>query len=120
MTSNEYKTTGILHSADNLRQLIVDNPALPLVVFAGEDANLGDYGYMGCGYISAHVGEFLDCRQSIDDCYYFVDRDEFREKLTNTYDDFDGTDDEFQKFIENKLLEYEPYWKSCIVLYVDN
>lgn len=32
MTSNEYKTTGILHSADNLRQLIVDNPALPLVV----------------------------------------------------------------------------------------
>ena len=34
--------TGILNSAEELRQLIIDNPGLPLLVFAGEDANSGD------------------------------------------------------------------------------
>lgn len=31
--------SGLLHSADELRQLIRENPTLPLLVFAGENAN---------------------------------------------------------------------------------
>lgn len=43
MTNDERHPTGLLHSADELRQLIRENPALPLLVFAGEEANSGDY-----------------------------------------------------------------------------
>ena len=35
MTQDERKPTGILNSAEELRKLILDNPGLPLLVFAG-------------------------------------------------------------------------------------
>lgn len=56
MTNEERRPTGLLHSADELRQLIHENPTLPLLVFAGEDANTGDYSYMSCSYIKAYKG----------------------------------------------------------------
>ncbi len=34
MTREERKPTGLLHSADELKQLIVENPDLPILVFA--------------------------------------------------------------------------------------
>ena len=68
MTNKERKPTGLLHSADELKQLIVENPALPILVFAGDNANNGDYSYMSCSYVSAKKGEFLDCGQQIDEC----------------------------------------------------
>lgn len=43
MTREERKPTGLLHSADELKQLIVENPDLPILVFAGDYANNGDY-----------------------------------------------------------------------------
>lgn len=60
MTNGERRPTGLLHTADELRQLIRNNPTLPLLVFAGEEANSGDYSYMSCSYIKAYKGEFLD------------------------------------------------------------
>lgn len=26
----------------------------------------------------------------------------------------------FHEHIENEMMKYEPYWKPCIILYVDN
>lgn len=54
MTNDERRPTGLLHSADELRQLIRENPTLPLIVFAGEEANSGDYSYMSCSYVKAY------------------------------------------------------------------
>lgn len=34
----------IIHDSAELRQLIAENPKLPIVVLAGENANTGDYG----------------------------------------------------------------------------
>ena len=57
MTLDECKPTGLLHATDELRQLIIDNPGLPLLVFAGEDANDGgDFFYMSCSRGTAQVG----------------------------------------------------------------
>lgn len=39
MKDSEHIATGLLTAADGLRQLILDNTGLPLLVFAGEDAN---------------------------------------------------------------------------------
>lgn len=114
--------TGLLSSAEELRQLVIDNPGLPLLVFAGEDANCGgDYSYMSCSRVRASVGEYLDCMQTVNDCKCYIDRDDFEEDLADSlYDDFEGTDKEWNRFLKKKLSEYDPYWKDCIILYVDN
>ena len=46
MRDEEKRPTALLHSADDLRKLIIEHPDLPLLVLASEDANSGDYPYM--------------------------------------------------------------------------
>ena len=114
-------TTGLVQATDTLRKLILENPELPLVVFAGRDACDSDYSLSACSKVDASIGEFLDCVQDIDEERVFDDRDDFEDILRERYAyDFDGTDDEFEEFIEKKLMEYEPDWTKCIILYVDN
>lgn len=120
MKELERRPTGLLTASDTLRKLIIDNPDLPLLVFAGDDCNSGDWAYMSCSSCHATLGEFLDCMQEVNDEKCYTDRDDFQEDLEDHYSDFDGSEDEFERFIENKLLEYDPYWKKCIIFYVDN
>lgn len=112
---------GLLHSCDELRQLLLEHPDLPLLVFASEDCNTGDYSYMSCSHAHAEIGEVLNCHQTVNDEMLYCDREEFEEDLRDgEWDDFDGDDNEFDTFIEKKLEEYEPYWTPCIILYVGN
>lgn len=126
MTNEERKPTNLLNSASELRRLIIENPDLPLLVFAGEDANPGNYwGYMSCSYVSAHVGEFLDCAQTVNDEKCYCDRDDFEEDLEYILcDNCDMGEEEFEErfpdLLKQELAKYEPYWKSCIILYVNN
>ena len=121
MEQIERKASGLACPADNLRKLILDNPSLPLLVFAGEDANCGgDYSYMSCSRVNARIGEFLDCTQTVNDERVYTNRDDFQEDMENRDYEFDGSEQEVEQYIENKMLEYEPYWKPCIILYVDN
>lgn len=124
MTENEKNPTGLLNSAEELRQLIIDNSDLPLLVFAGENCNSGDWSYMSCGYVKASKGEFLDCAQEINDERCYTDRDEFEEDIADNmaYDSqYEALpDDEFDALVKQKAAEYESYWKPCIILYVDN
>lgn len=115
------ETTGLLKSTEGLRKLILENPDLPLLVFAGEDANIGDYSYMSCSDIRAHVGEFLDCIHNVNDCKCYTDRDEFEEDVADIISyDFKGTKKEWDEYLSKVLAEYDPYWTECIILYVDN
>lgn len=120
MYKKERVSTGLLNATQELRKLIIDYPDLPLLVFAGQDANCADYSYTSCGRVRASIGEYLDCMQTVNDEYCYTDRDEFQEDLEDLHSDFDGSDKEFEQFIESLLAEYEPYWKRCIILYVDN
>ena len=124
MTNKERKPSGLLHSADELKQLIVENPDLPIVVFAGDDANIGDYAYTSCSYIKAYKGEFLDCAQTVNDCMCYTDRDEFEDDVA---DALAGEEqyralpvDEFNFLVERTVNEYDDFWKPCILLHVDN
>lgn len=120
MRDEEKCPTGLTHSADKLRQLILDNPDLPLIVFASDDANNGDYSYMSCGSVDVEVGEILDCMQDVDDEYCFTDHDEFAERIEDSLYDFDGTDQELEDEVKRRAAEYEPYWKRCIIVRVGN
>ena len=124
MTNKERKPSGLLHSTDELKQLIVENPDLPIVVFAGDDANIGDYSYTSCSYIKAYKGEFLDCAQTVNDCMCYTDRDEFEDDVA---DALAGEEqyralpvDEFNFLVERTVNEYDDFWKPCILLHVDN
>ena len=124
MTNKERKPSGLLHSADELKQLIAENPDLPILVFAGDDANTGDYSYMSCSYIKAYKGEFLDCAQTVNDCMCYTDRDDFEEAVADSlageeqYRDLPY--DEFNSLVERTVNEYNDFWKPCILLHVDN
>lgn len=123
MTREERKLTGLMHSADELKRLITENPDLPILVFAGDNANNGDYAYMSCSYVSATKGEFLDCEQQIDECKCYTDRDDFEEDvfdvLVNDEQCVDLSDEEFNSVVKQKIVEYDEFWKSCIILRVD-
>lgn len=121
MLDREKQPTGLMHSGEQLRKLLIEHPDLPLLVFAKDSANSGDYYAMSCTDISAEVGEFLDCQQQYNDCYCFTDRDEFRDEIAETvYLDQEITDEQFERETERIFAEYEPYWKPCIIMTVGN
>ena len=52
---------GLTHNADELKILIAENPDLPIVVLASDDANCGDYCWQYCYSVSFGLDEILDC-----------------------------------------------------------
>lgn len=78
------RMNGYINNLDytsTLRKLILENPDLPLVVFAGQDAcDSWHFTCQLCSRVNAYVGEILNCDVfSRDMCY--TDRDEFRDDL---------------------------------------
>lgn len=125
MLEREKRPTSLLTASDELRKLIIENPGVPLLVFAGEDCNTGDYCYTSCSSCSAELGEFLDCMQEVNDERVYTDRDDFSEALADylydhEYHDWDGSENEWDDYCDRRVAEYDPYWKKCIILYVDN
>lgn len=122
MTNKERKPSGLLFSADKLKQLIAENPDLPIVVFAGDDTNTGDYTCASCNYVIVAKGEVLDCTQRIDEDKCYTDRDEFEYDVFTVLQEEEQydklTDDEFYSVVKHKVAEYDAFWKPCIVLYV--
>ena len=120
MKNEERKSTGLLRSADKLRFLILNNPNLPLLVFAGENANTGDFDYMCCSSLDPYVGEFLDCTQTVNSYMCYTDREVFEEDLANSIGDSHCSDEEIDTIAREKAAEYSRYWKPCIIVNVNN
>ena len=108
-------------NSDELKKLILENPDLPIVVLAGEDASSGYWGWTYCSSISFHIDEILDCDYYDYDDVVFTDRDRLEEKISDDlYDDYYGRpDEEFEAAVKNKLEELEPYWKKVIQIRAD-
>lgn len=109
-------------SSDELKKLIAENPDLPIVVLAGEDANDGYWGWMYCSSITFSIGEILDCDFYDTDDSVFVDRDRLEEKVADDiyYDNEEASDEYCEELIKRRLEELEPYWKKVIAIYADN
>lgn len=115
------KMLDILHQTTELRKLIVENPDLPLVVFAGDSANIGYYSSVACSDVRAYIGEILNCTNDVCD-HICDDRIEFEERLSDSLAEEhpELSDDEFDELLKMRIDEFEPYWEKCIILYVDN
>lgn len=117
--SKEYS---LVKKTEELRKLILENPDLPIVVLAGQDANIGDYGWMYCSNVSFGIGEILDCDFYDYDDIVFTDRDRLEEYIADClYDIYeDMPDDEFNTMVKEEVEKYEPYWKKVIEIRADN
>ena len=120
---NKTDLDDITINSNQLRKLIVSNPDLPIIILAGENANLDDTAWTCCYDMSAEIAEILDTDDVPLYCDgVFTDRNDFYdvlyEYLEDEYNDLDKTslDDLFQKYI----IKYEPHWKTVIAVYVNN
>lgn len=107
---------------DELKELIAKYPDYPIVVIVDSEVVAGDdYSWWYAPEIRFGIGEILDCEQDIDEEKTYIDRDEFEDDLRDNlswdeiYDKL--SDEEFDKVVEEKLNEYESYWKKVIKIY---
>lgn len=115
----------LIHDATELRKLIAENPDLPIVVLASEEANSGEWGWQYCNNVSCCIKEILDIRTPFDrDDTIFDDRDEFEEAIGDCmyykepYKSM--TNGEFDAAVHREASMYDGYWKKVIAVYVSN
>lgn len=123
----DFRNYSLTKKSDELKKLILENPDLPIVVLAGEDANIGDFPWMFCTNIFLSVEEIFDCDFYDDDGTVFTDRESLEEVIIDKIEngdidvDVDITDeDEFNKAVEREMEKCEPYWKKVIAIYANN
>lgn len=115
------KSLGLAYDTSELRKMIVENPALPLVVFAGPNIYCDENMYWGCTDVKVEIGEVLDCDQQINEEKIYCDRTDFEDDLRISLEgEFDGDDKDFDAYAEKESKEYDPYWKKAIIVYADN
>ena len=109
----------IIHNTGELKKLIEENPDLPLLIFAGDEANSGDYAWMCCTEVSCEKTEVLDCKGPKDGRLY-TDREELEDDVGEELFDEVGDipDEEFEKLLKERMKPYEEYWTDVIVLWV--
>nr|DAG25578.1 MAG TPA: hypothetical protein [Caudoviricetes sp.] len=111
-------------SSDELKQLIAENPDLPIVVLVGGEAASDDWGYTYCADVHFSIEEILDCTLPFGDDYVYNDRDDFEDALSDYLADCEEyenlSDEEFQTLLDKELSKYEPYWKKVIAITGDN
>ena len=116
---NNYALT---QKTDELKKLILENPDLPIVVLAGEEANNGYWGWMFCSSISFCIDEILDCDFYDYDDTVFTDRDRLEEKIEDDlWDEYhEKSEEEYDTAVKREVEKYEPYWKKVIAIYATN
>lgn len=104
---------------NELRQMIMDNPDLPIVVEAETDLCCDDsYSSWIAPTVRFYIGEVLEYDQKICEDRVFFDRVEFMDALTDYYyDDLPTDEKEAEAFIADKLSEYKPYWTKAIIIF---
>ena len=97
-----------------LKKLIIENPEAPLLVFAGEEANSGVYGYQSVDFCSVSLKELTLYGE------YWLDKDDYEENIRDDmgFDDrYENlSDEEFDKEVK-KVIEETAFIKA-IVIYV--
>ena len=103
-----------LKDTKELRQLIIDNPDLPLVIFAGEDSWHDNW----CYEMNYAHGIGIEDLTNYKDLY--VTKEDFEDMLTDdlSYDEEykNFSEDEFNKVIDDMISKAE--FTKCIVIYV--
>lgn len=103
-----------LNDTTVLRELILENPDLPVLIFCGEDAWNGEYGYTQADASRGEI-EYLTLYGDV-----WLDEDDYREELSDDLCDEeeykDLSDKEWDAMIDKKVAETE--FVKAIVIWV--
>lgn len=117
---------GLIHDAGKLRKLIAENPELPIVVLASEEANCGEWGWQYCSNIDCTIAQILDIKTSYDreDGVLFDDRIDFHEAIADALCDIEPyksmNNEEFDEAVEKEAAKYYGEWRKVIAIYASN
>lgn len=119
----EDKIIEISKSTEALKQMILENPNLPMVVMSSYEAMSDEWYWTYCSNVSFSIDEYMSY-DVFDDGFLITDRDNFEERLRYKLEDLpeceNMSDEEFDHYVDQKLKEYEPYWKKAIFICADN
>lgn len=111
-----------LYGNEMIRNLILENPDLPLIFFVSEEANNGDYYYMTATNVHACVDSILIGNKYAEDCILF-DNEELEDKISDAICDdqpyCDMDNEEFNKIVSEIAALYQNDWINVIAVYVD-
>lgn len=114
MTINKNKFECSLNDTTILRNLILENPDLPLLIFCGENSWHDEYPYEQVDVNSGCIKEVTLYNN------YWLDREEYEEELINNLSDQeeykDLSDEEYDQMIDQKVVETESV--KVIIIYV--
>lgn len=103
-----------LYDTKELKNLILSNPELPLIIFAGEEAYNGDYSYEMAEVTSVEIAELTLYKD------YYMEKEEFKDQLIDDLSDEEEykelSDLEYIRMINKKVEERE--FIKAIVIYV--
>ena len=103
-----------LNDTSNLRQLILENPDLPLIIFCGEESWGGNWAYTQADASKGEI-QMLTLYNDV-----WIDEDDYRDHLMddlcNEAEYKDLSDEDFDNMIDQKIAETA--FCKAIVIYV--
>lgn len=116
MKEIDLKREATLIDCSELKRIIVENPDLPLIIFAGEEAYDDErFPYTACGEVTPHIEKITLYKDE-----EWVNREVLEEKMEIDLcdeEEYKGlSDEEFYKKV-NEIVEETPFIEA-IVIYV--
>lgn len=116
---------GLIHDAEELRKLIQENPELPIVILANEEANSGEWCWQYCNSVSCCIDTILDVATPYDSDgeKVFTDETDFLEEIEESlYDEFGDsmTTEQIEEAAKREADMYSGCWRKVIAIYVGN
>lgn len=115
----------LIHDCTELRRMIAENPGLPIIVLAGEEAG-SEWAWTYCTSVKARLSRILDIKTPYDDERVFDDEGDFEDAVTdclaNCFDDMlpDYSGQTLEEKIKAEIEKYKPFWRDVIAIYATN
>jgi hypothetical protein len=107
---NNTKVGTSLDDTCELRKTLLENPDLPLVIFAGEESYCGEYPYNLAEVTSVKIEELTFEGE------WYIEKSDYEERLYDKLDDEYDTQEKLQHAVDNLMKETE--FVKAIVVYV--
>lgn len=111
---NNTKLNCSLNDTTILRNLILENPELPVLIFCGEESWSGDYGYTQVDAIKGAIETLTLYNEQ------WMTEDDYADELADDLSDEEEyknlSDEEYEKMIDKKVAETE--FVKAIVIWV--
>ena len=116
------KKINIATGTDELRERILNNPTLPIVVLTNYEVVADASGDWYGNSISYAIKDLLEVKSGhYDDGRIIDDRSDLEDLLSNRMCEEEWakalTDEEYKEVVQKKIQEYEPLWTKCICIY---